>query len=188
MRRPDAIPDLEVSTETKRLLAEILSMGDAPSDELLTKVVPDPSAFAEFLSEYGLRDYGPAKQLLLQLGAVAARKQFSSAPRTAKSSKYALTKAGLIRQMAEKLTLSRLQTAGILDLLAETALKETKQNGVFVIPGIGRLIKAERKARVGRNPQTGEPIKIRAKTVVAMRIAKKAAQALSEGKKKRPAE
>ena len=83
-----------------------------------------------------------------------------------------LTKTALTRQMAEKLELTNKQSAAFLDLLAETAIKETKKNGVFVIPGIGRLVKAERKARIGRNPQTGQAIKIKAKTVVKFRVAK----------------
>ena len=70
--------------------------------------------------------------------------------------------------------LTNKQAAAFLDLLAETAIKETKKNGVFVIPGIGRLVKAERKARIGRNPQTGAAIKIKAKTVVKFRVAKAA--------------
>jgi DNA-binding protein HU-beta len=74
--------------------------------------------------------------------------------------------------MAEKLELTNKQAAAFLDLLAETAIKETKKNGVFIIPGIGRLVKAERKARMGRNPQTGEAIKIKAKTVVRLRPSK----------------
>ena len=48
--------------------------------------------------------------------------------------------------------------AAFLEQLADVAVKETKKNGVFVVPGLGRLVKAHRKARVGRNPQTGEPI------------------------------
>src|SRR6185437_15185281 len=84
----------------------------------------------------------------------------------------ALTKTALVRQLAEKLELTNKQSAAFLDLLAETAIKETKKNGVFVIPGLGRLVKAERKARIGRNPQTGEQIKIKAKTVVKFRVAK----------------
>ena len=83
-----------------------------------------------------------------------------------------LTKTALTRQMAEKLELTNKQSAAFLDLLAETAIKETKKNGVFVLPGIGRLVKSNRKARMGRNPQTGEPIKIAAKTVVKFRVAK----------------
>ncbi len=87
-----------------------------------------------------------------------------------------LTKTALVRQLAEKLELTNKQSAAFLDLLAETAVKETKKNGVFVIPGLGRLVKAERKARIGRNPQTGEQIKIKAKTVCKSSAAGKAAK------------
>jgi DNA-binding protein HU-beta len=52
-----------------------------------------------------------------------------------------------------------------------------------VIPGLGRLVKAERKARIGRNPQTGESIKIKAKTVVKFRVAKAAKDIIAPPKK-----
>jgi DNA-binding protein HU-beta len=94
-----------------------------------------------------------------------------------------LTKTALTRLLAEKLELTNKQVAGFLDLLAETAIKETKKNGVFVIPGIGRLVKAERKARIGRNPQTGAAIKIKAKTVVKFRVAKAAKDVIAPVKK-----
>ena len=93
-----------------------------------------------------------------------------------------MTKTALVRSMAEKLQLTNKQSATFLELLAETAVKETKKNGVFIIPGLGRLIKAERKARMGRNPQTGEPIKIKAKTVVKFRVAKAAKDAIAPKK------
>ena len=69
--------------------------------------------------------------------------------------------------------------------LAETALKETKQNGLFILPGIGRLVKAKRKARMGRNPATGEAIKIAAKTVVKFRVAKAAQDFIAPSKAKK---
>jgi DNA-binding protein HU-beta len=94
-----------------------------------------------------------------------------------------MTKTALARHMAEKLELTNKQSAAYLDLLAETAIKETKKNGLFVIPGIGRLVKAERKARMGRNPQTGQPIKIKAKTVVKFRVAKSAKDTIAPPKK-----
>jgi DNA-binding protein HU-beta len=84
-----------------------------------------------------------------------------------------LTKTALIRLLAEKLELTNKQVA----------IKETKKNGVFIIPGIGRLVKAERKARVGRNPQTGAAIKIKAKTVVKFRVAKAAKDVIAPTKK-----
>ena len=95
----------------------------------------------------------------------------------------ALTKTALTRQMAEKLELPSKQIAAFFDLLTETAVRETKKNGVFVIPGIGRLVKAERKARTGRNPQTGEAIKIKAKTVVKFRVAKSVKDTIAPPKK-----
>jgi len=94
-----------------------------------------------------------------------------------------MTKTALTRHLAEKLAITNKQAAAFLDLLSETAIKETKKNGVFVIPGIGRLVKAERKARVGRNPQTGAAIKIKAKTVVKFRVAKAAKDVIAPTKK-----
>jgi DNA-binding protein HU-beta len=94
-----------------------------------------------------------------------------------------MTKTALVRHLAEKLELTNKQTAGFLEFLAETAVKETKKNGEFTIPGIGKLVKAERKARLGRNPQTGETIKIKAKTVVKFRVAKVAKDTIAPVKK-----
>jgi DNA-binding protein HU-beta len=94
-----------------------------------------------------------------------------------------MTKTALVRHMAEKLELTNKQAAAGLELLAETAVKETKKNGEFTIPGIGKLVKAERKARLGRNPQTGETIKIKAKTVVKFRVAKVAKDTIAPVKK-----
>ena len=94
-----------------------------------------------------------------------------------------MTKTALIRAMAEKMELNNKQVASFFDTLADTAVKETKKNGEFTIPGIGKLVKAERKARTGRNPQTGEAIKIKAKTVVKFRIAKAAKDTIAPPKK-----
>ena len=93
-----------------------------------------------------------------------------------------MTKTALVRHMAEKLEITNKQAAAGLELLADTAVKETKKNGEFTIPGIGKLVKAERKARLGRNPQTGETIKIKAKTVVKFRIAKATKDAIAPKK------
>jgi len=94
-----------------------------------------------------------------------------------------MTKTALVRAMAEKLDIPNKQAAAGLELLAELAVKETKKNGEFTIPGIGKLVKADRKARMGRNPQTGEPIKIKAKTVVKFRVAKAAKDSIAPPKK-----
>ncbi|GAA3749092.1 MULTISPECIES: HU family DNA-binding protein [Terriglobus] len=94
-----------------------------------------------------------------------------------------LTKTALIRTLAEQSELPTKKVSQFFELMASTAVKETKKNGEFTIPGIGKLVKAERKARVGRNPQTGEAIKIKAKTVVKFRIAKAAKDAIAPVKK-----
>jgi DNA-binding protein HU-beta len=93
-----------------------------------------------------------------------------------------MTKTQLVRHLAEKTAVNNKTSAMYLDNLAETAVKETKKNGVFVIPGLGRLVKSNRKARMGRNPQTGEAIKIPAKTVVKFRVAKAAKEAIAPKK------
>ena len=93
-----------------------------------------------------------------------------------------MTKTQLVRHMAEKVGMNNKMAATFLETLADTALKETKKNGLFVIPGLGRLVKSNSKARMGRNPQTGEPIKIAAKTVVKFRVAKAAKDAIAPKK------
>jgi DNA-binding protein HU-beta len=87
--------------------------------------------------------------------------------------------------MAEKCGTNNKVARGFLDELAKIALSETKKNGVFVLPGIGRLVKSNRKARMGRNPATGEAIKIPAKTVVKFRVAKAAKDSIVPGGKKK---
>ena len=83
-----------------------------------------------------------------------------------------MTKTQLVRHVAEKVGTNNKTAAAFLETLAETAVKETKKNGLFVLPGLGRLKKVQRKARMGRNPQTGEPIKIAAKTTAKFYLAK----------------
>jgi DNA-binding protein HU-beta len=83
-----------------------------------------------------------------------------------------MTKSQLVSHIAEKNGLTKTSAAAVLDTLACVAIAETKKSGQFVLPGIGKLVKAHRKARVGRNPQTGAAIKIPAKTVVKFRVAK----------------
>ena len=94
-----------------------------------------------------------------------------------------MTKTQLVRHLAERTELNNKTAAAFLENLADTAIKETKKSGVFVLPGLGRLVKANRKARTGRNPQTGEPIKIPAKTVVKFRVAKAAKETIAPPKK-----
>jgi len=65
-------------------------------------------------------------------------------------------------------------------------IAETKKSGVAVLPGIGRLVRVDRKARMGRNPATGEAIKIPAKKVVKFRVAKAVKDAIVRRRKSRP--
>ncbi|MGH9488143.1 MAG: HU family DNA-binding protein [Terriglobales bacterium] len=95
----------------------------------------------------------------------------------------ALTKTMIVSQMAETTGLNKKESANYLDALASLAVKETKRSGQFTLPGLGKLVKQNRKARMGRNPQTGEALKIPAKTVVKFRVAKAAKDAIAPGKK-----
>lgn len=84
----------------------------------------------------------------------------------------ALTKAQVVAQLAEKNGLSKKQAAAFLESLVDLACRETKKNRKFTLPGIGILKLNKRKARLGRNPATGEQIKIPAKTTVKMTVSK----------------
>ncbi|MBI2160167.1 MAG: HU family DNA-binding protein [Candidatus Rokubacteria bacterium] len=81
-----------------------------------------------------------------------------------------MTKSATLGHLAQKTGLPKKQVAELLDELLTLACKEAK-NG-FVVPGFGKLVLANRKARIGRNPQTGEPLKIPAKRVCKFRLAK----------------
>ena len=83
-----------------------------------------------------------------------------------------LTKSQIVTHLAEKSELSKKTIAGVLEELVTLATKEAKSNGQFVVPGLGKAVKAHRKAREGRNPQTGATIQIPAKTVVKFRLSK----------------
>ncbi len=83
-----------------------------------------------------------------------------------------MTKAQTVGYFAKKFEISKKITAEIIDEMAALAISETKKTGAFVIPGIGKSVISKRKARMGRNPATGEALKIPAKTVVKIRIAK----------------
>jgi len=93
----------------------------------------------------------------------------------------AMTKSQLVGVLADDAGITKKQAAGVLDKLAAVAYKEAKKG--FTIPGIGKLVMVKRKARMGRNPQTGEAIKIPAKTVVKFRIAKACKDAVLGSKK-----
>ena len=83
-----------------------------------------------------------------------------------------MTKAQIVTALSEKLDITKKDVNNFLDTLNDLAYKETKKNGAFTLPGMGKLVLVKRKARMGRNPATGEEIKIKAKTVVKFRVAK----------------
>jgi DNA-binding protein HU-beta len=94
-----------------------------------------------------------------------------------------MTKAATVSNLAGKTGLSKKQVAGLIDEIQALAVKEAKKNGAFVIPGVGKVVLSNRKARMGRNPQTGEPIKIAAKRVVRIRPRKDFKDAILGAKK-----
>lgn len=89
-----------------------------------------------------------------------------------------MTKSQMLSALAESTGLSKKDAVNVVDKFVDMAYKEVKKNGVFVIPGIGKLVKVDRKARMGRNPATGQEIKIPAKTVVKFRVSKSAKEAV----------
>ena len=88
----------------------------------------------------------------------------------------AKTKTQIIAAVAEAAEISKVQAKTAIETLAGLAYKGAKDG--FTVPGIGKLVKVRRKARWGRNPATGEKIKIKAKTVLKFRIAKAAKDAV----------
>jgi DNA-binding protein HU-beta len=98
--------------------------------------------------------------------------------------KKPMTKSQIVTHFAKKFELSKKSASGIIEEVAALAVSETKKTGSFTLPGIGKLVLVKRKARMGRNPATGKAIKIPAKTVVKMRVAKAAKEAIVPGRKK----
>ncbi len=96
-----------------------------------------------------------------------------------------MTQTQLIKEIATSAGIANKVAKQILETISDIAVRETKKNGVFVVPGIGRLVRVDRKARVGRNPATGASIKIPAKKVVKFRIAKAVKDAIVPPKVKK---
>jgi DNA-binding protein HU-beta len=90
---------------------------------------------------------------------------------TNKTSKR-MSQSEIVAHVADKFGLKRAQAKEIFEELAALAGSEVKKNGEFVLPGFGKIVLAKRKARMGRNPATGETIKIAAKTTLKFRIGK----------------
>ena len=91
---------------------------------------------------------------------------------TTKSTGKKMTQSEVIGHFADRFEWKRAQVKEIFEEMAALATREVKANGEFVLPGFGKLVKATRKAREGRNPATGETIKIPAKTSLKFRIGK----------------
>ena len=89
-----------------------------------------------------------------------------------------MTKSQMLTALAEVTEMSKKDVQSFLEKLTELAYSEVKNNGEFVLPGFGKFVKVDRKERMGRNPATGESIKIPAKTVVKFRVAKAAKDAV----------
>ena len=89
-----------------------------------------------------------------------------------------MTKSQIVEALANGTGLAKKEINNVLVEMAGLAYKEVKKNGEFVVPGFGKMVKVKRAARMGRNPATGEEIKIPAKTVVKFRLAKVAKEAV----------
>lgn len=100
------------------------------------------------------------------------------------TAKKPMTKSQIVAHFAEKFELPKKGVSVMFEELADLAAKQTKNVGAFTLPGIGKITKKKRKARMGRNPATGEPIKIPAKTVVKARLSKSFSEAVVPPKKK----
>ena len=89
-----------------------------------------------------------------------------------------MTKSQTIAALADKLGKAEKEVVEMMDAFVDLAYKETKKSGEFTVPGLGKLVKKHRAARMGRNPATGQSIQIPAKTVVKFRMAKAAKEAI----------
>ncbi len=94
-----------------------------------------------------------------------------------------MTQSQLVRALAEASGTNNKTAKGMLESLASIAIRETKKAGVFKVPGLGRLRLVNRKARMGRNPMTGEAIKIPARKAVRFSVAKAVKEAIAPKKK-----
>lgn len=89
-----------------------------------------------------------------------------------------MTKSEILQALADKLGKSRKEVSEFMDAMVNMAYTVTKKEGEFTIPGLGKLLKKARPARMGRNPATGATIQIPAKTVIKFRVLKAAKDAI----------
>jgi DNA-binding protein HU-beta len=94
-----------------------------------------------------------------------------------------MTQSQMVKELSATTGVTTKVAKHFVQTFTDMAVRETKKNGMFVIPGIGRLVRVDRKARMGRNPATGEAIKIPAKKVVKFRVAKAVKDAIVPKKK-----
>jgi len=94
-----------------------------------------------------------------------------------------MSKTQLATELAETTGTNKKTASAFLESLSTIAYREAKKAGEFVIPGIGKLVKKQTKARIGRNPATGAEIHIPAKTVIRFRVAKAAKDSVIGAKK-----
>jgi DNA-binding protein HU-beta len=95
-----------------------------------------------------------------------------------------MTQSQVVKHLAGVNGVSNKAAKAHLQSLVDLAIAQAKKSGIFVVPGLGRLKKVNRKARMGRNPATGEPIKIAAKTTAKFYLAKAVKDAIAPPKKK----
>jgi DNA-binding protein HU-beta len=93
-------------------------------------------------------------------------------PMATKEGRKRMSQSEVVNHFAEKTGLKRAQVKEMFEEMSRLAANEVKENGEFVLPGFGKLVLSERKAREGRNPQTGETIQIPAKTALKFRLSK----------------
>src|ERR687884_362506 len=89
-----------------------------------------------------------------------------------KEGRKRMSQSEVVNHFAEKYGMKRAQVKELFEEMSNLAASEVKESGEFVLPGFGKLVLSERKAREGRNPQTGETIQIPAKTTLKFRLSK----------------
>jgi DNA-binding protein HU-beta len=114
----------------------------------------------------------------------ATKKSTKKTGAGAKNGQKRMSQSEVVNHIAEKFDFKRAQAKEFFTELAELAGKEVKKNGEFALPGFGKLVMAKRAAREGRNPATGETIKIPAKTTLKFRIGKTMKDSSGLAKKK----
>ena len=116
-------------------------------------------------------------------GARASRDRRSLAKTDIRRAVLDVSRAQLASELAAATGTNKKVAVQFLESLNEIAYREAKKSGEFTLPGIGKLVKQNRKARMGRNPATGKVLRIPANTVVKFRVAKSAKDSVLGAKK-----